>query len=59
MGSGSTVAAAEAVGYSCLGVERLAEYFSISQQAITQLAQLADKDSQLDLAFAQILIDPV
>ncbi len=40
MGSGSTVAAAEAVGYSCVGVERLPAYFEAAPAAIRQLAAL-------------------
>jgi len=52
MGSGSTVAAAEAVGYSCIGVERLQEYFAVSQQAVERLASLAAGETQLNLAFA-------
>ena len=40
MGSGSTVAAAEAVGYSCIGLERYAEYYMMNQQAIPKLSQL-------------------
>jgi len=38
-GSGSTLAAAEAVGYSCVGVEKDAHYFSLAQEAIPKLAQ--------------------
>jgi len=41
MGSGSTVAAAEALGAQCVGVERVAEYYALSQVAIPQLAALA------------------
>lgn len=40
MGSGSTVAAAEAVGISALGVERHAEYYSMAQTAVPKLATL-------------------
>jgi site-specific DNA-methyltransferase (adenine-specific) len=40
MGSGSTIAAAEAIGYAAIGVERRAEYFEMSQTAIPQLAAL-------------------
>lgn len=40
MGSGSTVAAAEAVGLRCVGVERFADYFNLSGQAIPQLSAL-------------------
>jgi site-specific DNA-methyltransferase (adenine-specific) len=43
MGSGSTVAAAEAVGVQCVGVERLADYFTMSREAIPQLAALRVK----------------
>ena len=39
-GSGSTVAAAEAIGYSCIGLERYKEYYMMSQQAIPKLSQL-------------------
>lgn len=38
MGSGSTVAAAEAVGVSCIGVERHAEYFEAAGTVIPQLS---------------------
>jgi site-specific DNA-methyltransferase (adenine-specific) len=40
MGSGSTVAACEAVGVACLGVERVSSYYEMSQIAIPQLASL-------------------
>lgn len=40
MGAGSTVAAAEALGLSCVGVERHARYYEMSQAAIPRLAQL-------------------
>jgi site-specific DNA-methyltransferase (adenine-specific) len=52
MGSGSTVAAAEAVGYPCIGVERYEEYYAMSQQAIPALASLNTKEAQLSLSFA-------
>ena len=51
MGSGSTVAAAEAVGYFCIGVERYEEYYAMSQQAIPALGNLNTKDAQLSLSF--------
>ncbi len=38
MGSGSTVAAAEAVGYACVGVERYADYYSLAKKAVPQLS---------------------
>jgi site-specific DNA-methyltransferase (adenine-specific) len=40
MGSGSTVAAAEAIGAQCIGVERFADYYEMSRVAIPQLAAL-------------------
>lgn len=39
-GSGSTLAAAEAVGYSSVGVEKDPTYFSLAKQAIPRLAKL-------------------
>jgi site-specific DNA-methyltransferase (adenine-specific) len=50
MGSGSTVAAAEAIGYSCIGVERYEEYYAMSQRAIPALAHLITKEAQLSLS---------
>ena len=38
MGSGSTVAAAEAVGIPCVGVERHGEYYEMAQEAVPRLA---------------------
>jgi site-specific DNA-methyltransferase (adenine-specific) len=40
MGSGSTVAAAEAMGLSCVGTERHGEYYELSRGAIPKLAAL-------------------
>ncbi len=40
MGSGSTLAAAESVGYPSIGVERDEHYFALAQRAIPQLASL-------------------
>lgn len=37
MGSGSTVAAAEAVGYAAIGLERYKDYFDLSLNSISQL----------------------
>jgi site-specific DNA-methyltransferase (adenine-specific) len=37
MGSGSTVAAAEAMGISCVGVERYADYYAVARRAIPRL----------------------
>lgn len=43
MGSGSTVAAAEAIGVQCIGVERYADYYEMAHQAIPLLAALRMK----------------
>jgi site-specific DNA-methyltransferase (adenine-specific) len=38
MGSGSTVAAAEALGLACVGLERFADYFRMACEAVPRLA---------------------
>ncbi len=48
MGSGSTVAAAEAVGVSCIGVERHAQYCELARRAIPKLAALKIQDLWVD-----------
>ena len=45
MGSGSTVAAAEALGLRAIGVERLADYFAMSKKAIPKLAALPSEQA--------------
>ncbi|KWT86753.1 DNA-methyltransferase [Candidatus Magnetominusculus xianensis] len=40
MGSGSTIAAAEAIGLYAIGVERYLDYFNIASKAIPELASL-------------------
>ncbi|MCS6940602.1 MAG: DNA methyltransferase [Roseiflexus sp.] len=49
MGSGSTLAAAEAVGYSAIGIEKNREYYVMSLRAVPKLSLLGAKDSQLSL----------
>jgi site-specific DNA-methyltransferase (adenine-specific) len=49
MGSGSTVAAAEAINYTCIGVECYDKYYAMSQQAVPVLGRLNSKDTQLSL----------
>jgi site-specific DNA-methyltransferase (adenine-specific) len=49
MGSGSTVAAAEAVGVVCIGVERHPDYFEMSKIAIATLAAIRLTSEQLIL----------
>lgn len=47
MGSGSTIAAAEAIGYSAIGIEKHREYYVMSLQAIPTLSSLDVKGAQL------------
>ena len=51
-GSGSTLAAAEAVGYAALGIERHPEYYAMCQEAVPALARLGTPSAQLQLPFA-------
>jgi site-specific DNA-methyltransferase (adenine-specific) len=51
MGSGSTVAAAEALGLDCIGIERFADYFELAQQAIPQLTGLRPEIDTKQLSF--------
>lgn len=51
MGSGSTIAAANALGYSSIGIERVDEYYQISRNAIPKLSAIVVKDAQLELSF--------
>jgi site-specific DNA-methyltransferase (adenine-specific) len=54
MGSGSTIAAAEAVGLRAVGIERHASYYEISRTAIPDLAALrveAEAAAQEELEF--------
>ena len=50
MGSGSTVAAAESIGYSCIGVERYLEYYELANDAIPRLAQASEFEAQQHLS---------
>ncbi|HEV3339223.1 MAG TPA: DNA methyltransferase [Pirellulales bacterium] len=45
MGSGSTVAAATAIGYQSIGLEVDAEYFKLAQAAIPRLLELQPEES--------------
>lgn len=51
MGSGSTIAAAEALGYASIGLERHEEYYQLSLQAVPKLAEIRTNELQLPLAF--------
>ncbi|HOU12383.1 MAG TPA: DNA methyltransferase [Anaerolineae bacterium] len=50
MGSGSTVAACEAIGYTGIGIERYEEYYLLAQKAIPALARLATKETQMSFS---------
>ncbi len=47
MGSGSTVAATEALGLQCIGIERYPDYYALSKKAIPKLAALPVENSLL------------
>ena len=47
MGAGSTLAAANAVGYDSCGVELDQEFFKLASKAVPQLAALPAKDSEI------------
>ncbi|MGD0078003.1 MAG: DNA methyltransferase [Sedimentisphaerales bacterium] len=49
MGSGSTVAAAEAIGYSCVGVERHKQYFDDAPENIEKLKVLQEVETDFPL----------
>ena len=51
MGSGSTIAAAEAVGYTSIGVEKDSVYFAMAEQAIPALAKHTPNDARGTGAF--------
>lgn len=51
MGSGSTIAAAEALGYRSIGVEKYETYYQLATQAIKPLSLISVQRDQIDLAF--------
>ncbi|MGH9466502.1 MAG: DNA-methyltransferase [Terriglobales bacterium] len=52
MGSGSTVAAANALGVRCIGIERNAEYFNDAVETIERLSRTRISREQLSFALA-------
>ena len=52
MGSGSTVAAAEAIGYRCIGIERVPDYFEMSRTAVPDLAEIKVQSKQMGFTLA-------
>ena len=59
MGSGSTVAAAEAVGYDSIGIEIDEQYFQLANQAVPQLAKLYPHFQGEETAFEASYSEPV
>jgi site-specific DNA-methyltransferase (adenine-specific) len=51
MGSGSTVAAAEAIGLQAVGVERYADYYELSRGAIPKLAAISTQGEPIQEEF--------
>lgn len=51
MGSGSTVAAAEALGLQAVGVERYADYYELSRGAIPKLAAISTQSESIQEEF--------
>ena len=51
MGSGSTLAAAQSHGLSCIGTEKNFEYYNLAQTGIPKLAKLVVQSDQIALAF--------
>lgn len=49
MGSGSTIAAAEANNYNAIGIERYEKYYKIGKATIPKLSQITTDESQLKL----------
>lgn len=54
MGSGSTVAAAEAAGLECIGIERYSDYYEMSKEAIPRLAGLVSDVEDRQLSFGNL-----
>lgn len=52
MGSGSTVAAAEAMGIRCVGVEKNLEYFAAAKKSIERLSKVPVPRDQLALSIS-------
>jgi len=51
MGSGSTIAAAEALGYRSIGVEKYETYYQLAAKVIKPLSQVVVERDQIDLDF--------
>jgi site-specific DNA-methyltransferase (adenine-specific) len=51
MGSGSTIAAAEAIGYQSIGVEKFETYYNLASSAIGPLSRVSVERDQIGLGF--------
>jgi site-specific DNA-methyltransferase (adenine-specific) len=52
MGSGSTVAAAEALRLDCIGVEKYTDYFELAAKAVQPLSIVAVERDQVSFGFS-------
>jgi DNA modification methylase len=52
MGSGSTIAAANAMGLESIGIEKKQEYFELAADSIRNLSLISLASDQSDIAFA-------
>lgn len=57
MGSGSTMAAAESLGYTSVGVERYKDYFDIAINSVPSLAKIAPKKGRQITAKEQFSLE--
>jgi site-specific DNA-methyltransferase (adenine-specific) len=55
MGSGSTIAAAEALGYRSIGVEKHESYFKLAEKSVGPLSRFAVDSDQIGLGFEELL----
>jgi site-specific DNA-methyltransferase (adenine-specific) len=53
MGSGSTVAAAEVVGYECIGVERRGDYYNLAKKAVPKLVAVRSSERSSEIVDEQ------
>jgi predicted RNA methylase len=59
MGSGSTIAAAEAIGYESIGIEIDQRYFQLANEAVPRLAKLYPHFNGEETAFEANYLEPL